>query len=439
MTYHILVLTSSYLTHYLEDVLKEHKSNTRFRIVEYDSFTQLKELYLANAKWADGVLTTGAVVKRVLELAVDPPLKPVVALGTDNESFYRIPLSLLVEDRSLDPERIIFDVFVRMMPSASVLSLLESKSMQEIFGEFYRWLADASLYDLYDIEDRTLQQIKVLWETGQIDLVICRYGSLVNQLKKLAIPCVFATCTDEYLLETLERLITDIKIKKITSHSPAAISIIPRNSSIFHDQVEKKVEQALQQFAQENDLNFIIQKKRGLILILTEKSIISFLTDKFRTCLLSSYLEKYTGQSVTVCYGIGNTIDEAIKNSKTAIKNSGFSRHSYLVDEDQHLIGPLGIWQPVEKAKATTPKIQELADQAGLSVNTIQRLARFLQILDQKEITGMDLAENFHITPRGANRILGKLEAAGLATSSVDSSAHLKGRPAKIYHINWEL
>ena len=98
MTYHILIITSAYLSQYMKDTLGTPPENVEFRFVEYQIFHDLKEIYLENENWADGVLTTGIVVQTVLERAIATPLKPMLSLDTDNESFYRIPLSLLIEN-----------------------------------------------------------------------------------------------------------------------------------------------------------------------------------------------------------------------------------------------------------------------------------------------------------------------------------------------------
>ena len=75
----------------------------------------------------------------------------------------------------------------------------------------------ATLDELYDIEDATLEHIQRLWSQNKIDLVICRYSSLVPRLKELNIPCVFANGTDAYVRDTLQHLLAMIKIEKITA------------------------------------------------------------------------------------------------------------------------------------------------------------------------------------------------------------------------------
>ena len=441
MTYHILIITSAYLSQYMKVTLGTPPENVEFRFVEYQIFHDLKEIYLENENWADGVLTTGIVVQTVLERAIATPLKPMLSLDTDNESFYRIPLSLLIENRSLDPERIVFDVFINVDPGASVLSLIETKSIMSTFPDFSLWLSTASLDELYQIEDVTLNRLQALWEEGRIDLVICRYSSLVPRLKELHIPCVFATGTDEYMHDILQHLLAKIKIDKITSHAPAVISVIPRETkaNVWTERLEISLQKAIMDFAQKNDLAFLLQKRLQETLIITERSVLSYITEDFRQNWLAVYLNENIDFNLSISYGIGNTIEEAITNAQAALRASGISGDSFLVDEDLNLIGPLCSDKRTISSKIETPRMQELAKKASLSTSTIHRISRLLMILGRKEITSADLAENFHISLRGANRILQKLEDSGLAKATLQKSSHLRGRPTKIYSIHLEI
>ena len=439
MPYHVLVITSSYLSQYIKDTLVPPE-NVEFRYVEYKSFSELENLYFRNEAWADGILTTGIVVQTVLERAAVTPLKPILSLDTDNESFYRIPLSLLIENRSLDPERIIFDVFVNVAPEVSVLSLVEPKNIRRLFPEFFKWLSKATLDDLEHVEQATLATIKKLWEDNKIDLVICRYSSLVPKLKKLNIPCVFASGTDERLQEVLKSLLSKIKMEKITSHAPAVIKITPRDTKdhLWTGRMEESLEKAIHKFLEKNDLRLLTQKQGQETLLLTEKVVVSYLTEGFTNNNLAIFLQEEIDFNLNVSYGIGNTLEEAMRNAKKAYVAAGISRDSFLVDEEEKLIGPLNREKEDTNERVVTPKMKEIANKSGLSTATIHRISRLVILLGRREVTSAELAENFNMTLRGANRILKKLEEAGFAKTTVQKSSHLKGRPTKIYHLHLE-
>lgn len=439
--YQILVLTSEYLAQYMDDILKEHSHDIIYRIVKYRHFSEIGALYQEHEQWADGVMTTGIVVETVIRREVKGRLKPILSLDTDNETFYKVPLMLLIENRQLDPDRIIFDVFVCTSPGASVRDLIENKSVNEMFPDFHKWLSTATAGELCQIEDRSVEQIRRLWEENKIDMVICRFSSIVRQLKDLGIPCAFASASDEYAHQMVEHLLEKIKLEKITAHLPAVIFTAPvsGDGGLWNEYQELNVQKGLMDFAREHDLKFLIQNKRQGLLVITEKTVISYVTESFQNSALSEYLKERAGFDLTVSYGIGHTIEEALENAAYAKKASGNTKDAYLVDEKKHLKGPLDKDRTVLTSDMIGPQIQEAAKRASLSTMVIHRLNRLLCLLDKREITSRELAENFHITVREASRILKHLETAGFATARLHKSEHMRGRPTKIYHIKWEI
>lgn len=439
--FQILVLTSEYLAQYMDDILKEHSNDIIYRIVTYRHFSEIGALYHAHERWADGVMTTGIVVETILKREAKGAIKPILSLNTDNETLYKIPLMLLVENRQLDPDRIIFDVFVCTSSSASVLELVENKSVNDMFPDFYKWLDAASAKELCQIDDRCVTQIRELWDENKIDMVICRYSSIVERLKELKIPCVFAAETDEYAHQIVDHLIEKIKLEKITAHLPAAVFVSPaaENEETWNEYQELNVRKALMDFAREHDLNFLLQNKRQGLLAITEKTVISYITDSFENSVLSEYLKDSVNFNLTVSYGIGHTIEEALENVWDARKSSGNSSDSYLVDEEKRLRGPLDKEKTILTSDMINPQMQAIAKHASLSTAIIHRLNRLLYLLDKKEITSRELADHFRITVREASRILKHLETAGFASVVLHKSEHLRGRPTKIYRIKWKI
>lgn len=441
MIYRILVITSEYLTQYMDDILKEYSRDITYRIVKYRHFSEICTLYRAHEQWADGVLTTGIAVEAVLRRETKGTLKPILSLNTDNETFYKIPLSLLIENRELDPDRIVFDVFLCTSPNASVMELIENNSVNDMFPDFHKWVDAASLEELCQIEDRCIRQIQELWENNKIDIVICRYSSIVERLKDLEIPCIFATATNEYARQIVERLLEKVKLEKITAHLPAVILAAPatEDENTWNEYQELNVQKALMDFARKHDLKFIVQNKRNGLLVLTEKTVVSYVTESFQNSVLSQYLKETVGSDLTVSYGIGHTIEEALENAEHARKASKDSKDAFLVDEEKRLKGPLDKGKTVLTIDMVNPELQAAAKQASLSTTVIHRLNRLLCLLDKREITSRELADHFCITVREANRILKHLETAGFASVELHKSDHLRGRPTKIYHIKWEI
>ena len=189
-------------------------------------------------------------------------------------------------------------------------------------------------------------------------------------------------------------------------------------------------------FAYKNDLKFMLQPKREQIYVLTEKVVVSYITEDFKQNKLSAYLKEHIDFNLNVSYGVGNSLEEAMENARKAFIASGISGDCFLVDEEQKLIGPLDEEERTISSNIITPRMQEISRKSTLSTATIHRISRLLIFLGRREITSSELAENFHMSLRGANRILQKLEDSGFAKSSQQKSSHMRGRPTKVYRID---
>ncbi|MET3291223.1 UNVERIFIED_CONTAM: putative ArsR family transcriptional regulator [Brevibacillus sp. OAP136] len=67
----------------------------------------------------------------------------------------------------------------------------------------------------------------------------------------------------------------------------------------------------------------------------------------------------------------------------------------------------------------------------------IQKILAVLAKMKSSELTGEELAYHLGLTLRQANRILNKLEETGAAKVSYKKQEKLKGRPKKVYHIDF--
>lgn len=440
MSYQIIVITTPYLHQYMSDVCGKYPEDITYQFVEYHTFSELKEIYETYEKHADGFLTTGIVVETVIERAIPGPLKPIMSLGSDQESIYKIALDLLINNRYLNPERVVYDVFVDVVPDPSIISLIESKSLVNTFPEFSDWLSHASLQELYDIERRTLSRIRTLWENGSIDIVICRYSSIVPQLKEMNIPCVFASSTDDCVHLTINHLLTQMKLRKISDHQPAVISVVCDKSTMqFWDKRQKSLlKKTLHGFAKKHDISFVFQEDKDQFLLLTDKAVLSHITGDFRYDLLSAELKSRLEFPILLSYGVGMTLRQAQKNARTALRESENSGGTFLMDENLRLNGPLDTKAAPIAINTITPRIQEIAECASLSTVTIQRIHRLTKLLGRKELTSKDLAEHFHVTMRNANRILQNLESNRLVQVIPPKTGH-RGRPSKVYRIDWDI
>ena len=86
-----------------------------------------------------------------------------------------------------------------------------------------------------------------------------------------------------------------------------------------------------------------------------------------------------------------------------------------------------------------TNRIDYLRKKTGLSSLTLHRVISVIQQKNTNSISAEELAFFLNVTVRSASRILSKLEASGAAIVAQQRQLNLRGRPTKIYTINFGL
>lgn len=177
----------------------------------------------------------------------------------------------------------------------------------------------------------------------------------------------------------------------------------------------------------------IQQEKDGLTVMMSMKQ--SRNIDKDYTNTIENYLANVLDFNTDIGYGIGRSIVEANTNAQRAKKESMIYDKSFVITENNHLIGPLRTEHEITVSQEVTPEIQAIAKRAHLSTLTIQKLLSIMKLTGSKEITSADIAGHLNMTLRNANRILTNLEQNELARLVYEKSANSKGRPIKVYEL----
>ena len=93
------------------------------------------------------------------------------------------------------------------------------------------------------------------------------------------------------------------------------------------------------------------------------------LTCDFQTCTLKTYLEEKCDFRVSIGYGLGESLQDAVSNSLYALKESmnTVDYNSYLINVKKNKIGLFGDGRLVAFSSDVSPQILNLAEETGLS------------------------------------------------------------------------
>jgi predicted ArsR family transcriptional regulator len=101
------------------------------------------------------------------------------------------------------------------------------------------------------------------------------------------------------------------------------------------------------------------------------------------------------------------------------------------------IIGPLSSARRISYSDAPNEQISRLSDRASISPLYVSKIISVLNQKGSDTLSSEELAFYLGITTRSASRILAKLEAGGVAVAQQRRQLNLRGRPSKIYKIDF--
>lgn len=430
----IIVITSSYLHNYVQQILEELHFDSNVRVIEYINFNHVSQIYLENEENTDGFLVSGRVALAALEKSVPNHKKPVLAFQADLSSFYRLIIDLFIENRSLDTRRIILDFMLPISSDATVEYFLHDMDIKQTTAQVDNWLTTMNKESFSNFELSIAQKAVALWESHSIDLVISQYGSIIPYLESKGIPCRYVAPSKELFCSVLENLLSQIELETIHENFPAIIAFASQDApSSQTPSVE--LHAAVTALQKDFPVYAIMQEEGNRCYLYTTRKAIYHVTDELRNCHFHKQLQDSFHINVSVGYGIGRNITDAKKHADDALNESLFSHESFVVDEKHRILGPLSSAQYLEIHKRMPDELFDIARSCSLSPLTIQKLFSIMRLTGSNQFTTHTLSEHLGVTVRNANRIIQNLEKGGAAVFSHTQSSSTKGRPVKVYEL----
>lgn len=254
-------------------------------------------------------------------------------------------------------------------------------------------------------------------------------------LDEKGVPNYFLYPVKNQLESQIKELLAQIKLEKYRENLPVAIAIADRNKT-SGEKSDDSVQDAVQKVAKALLIDAVFQAESEIYYIYTTHRVAAMLTKNFEVEYLDSALKDDYGISTAIGYGIGNSITEAKKHAENALRESWSSTGSFVMNESNQIIGPLGSSQLPSFQQNLPDDIFQIAEKCKLSTLTIQKLISIVKMNGSYEITTNELANHLGVTVRNANRILRNLENGGAATIAHTRSTASKGRPVKVYRLN---
>ena len=436
MSAKLLFITNQYFFQPTVNALSRLELPHTTKVVAYHSFDHITQVYDQYADAFDAVFITGTSAKHRIVMKYPNNPKPLIAYQVDSDALHRDILRLAIETQNLDFHRIAVDFLVPLGDSFSVVDFLKLGTMETVLQQNNYLIEQSVFHSQSTIEQFILDRITLLWKQKEIDLVLCLYASIVPALQERGIPFRCPFISDGHLNRLINDALIKIELNRLHENHPAIFQVIPRNTDPACDGKSKQIMKHLQQYARDNLIDWVIQDSGRCCTVITTMQIIRFLTGDFQICQISNHLADHLNCPVVVGYGIGTTVSHAMNNAQIASKEAKILGHSFIVDSNGTLVGPLNSEKRMIISSHALPNIGEIAKQCGLSAMTLQKLHSITRGTGSNKITTQELAQHLDTTVRNANRIVQNLCKGGVARPVYTQVSHSRGRPIQVYELN---
>lgn len=435
MRYQIAVITTEYVKRHMELCLSKLQLDCRFQVLCYRPFEDIEPVYRAVPAEAAGILTTGKVFAEAIRHDHPEDRRVLRPFGVDDAAVHRLLWRLQEEQGGLDCKRIYTDF----------LDLLHMDTHEFMVEDHEITLSDAMttearLYttgSLLRTEQTQYQKLIAIWETGQFDLLLTRYSELIPLLREKGVRAYYPYPSIDSVRRACQDLVHKLEIQQLQEHQAAEIHInlwIASPTYSTENLFERRcvaLQDALMDFFGGDCLDHIVRRSHFGLDILTDRRTVSKYTRNSTVCLLGEFLRQRLDFKVFIGYGLGNSIYQARLNAINATRESEVSGGSFLINEQDELIGPLGT--DVQLVVPTDAAYSLTAGQTGLSSLTINKVLAALQSMPDQKITARELAFKLSITRRSANHFLSAMTKGGLLQVISEQRTTTRGRPERVY------
>lgn len=430
----IIVMTSRYLHEYIKDIIRDLTPDCNVQVIRYANFSHAAEIYTENEATTDGFLISGRAALVSLEKAIPNRKKPILSFQADLTSLYRLILEIFLEQRTLDPRRVILDFLLPFSNDPTIDYFLHGKDLDQVVSQIDNWIVDADNKSISNFEWSIVDKAISLRESHAVDLVISHYGSIIPHLEEKGIPCEYVTPSKDLFASVLENLLAQIELESIRSNFPAVIVFAPSDASA-PSTVSDTLSRAVSLLQKDFPVYTIMHTEENRCYLYTTRKALYHVTNELHNCYFSDKLKNDFQLATAIGYGTGNNIIDAKKNADEALKESLFARGSFAIDENHDIFGPLSSTQYLEVHKQLPDKLSNIAQRCNLSPLTIQKLFSVVRLTGSTKFTTHTLAEHLGVTVRNANRIIQNLEKGGAISFAYTQSSATKGRPVKVYEL----
>lgn len=439
MTPKIAVITSHFLEKPTREALSRIELDCDFIFTTYDNFKHIPKVYDQFADLVDGFLVSGNMAKSAIEVLDHEVKRPIISFNIDLAGLYETILKILIENPNQKVDRIIMDFLIAVSDEATAKDFIDDTHFSKTTPVIENWIHSTGAKEMEKIESIMTERILKLYKDGKMDLVICQFTNLIPFLEEHDIPYKYPFPPDSLLRELVQKLIINIELEHMRDNMLTIINVAPCKPELISSNNMALLKQQISAFLKENLMDCLVQEEAESCNIFTTVQVMHSITRHGKSCEISDFLIESLPFPIAVGYGVGININNAMTNALSARREAIYSGHSFIKNENGDLIGPLNSDKRMIIENYEMYNVAKIAKKCNLSSITITKLITYMKMTGSNKVTTQELASRFGVTVRNANRILLNLENGNFAKLAYTQTSNSKGRPAKVYELNFKL
>ncbi|MEI4771625.1 hypothetical protein WAX74_18540 [Psychrobacillus sp. FJAT-51614] len=432
----ILIFTTENSLKWVKKAEALQLENCEFVYTIYDSLAHLHAIFLDKIQLVDGILFSGQIPYFFVKQHFSDVLIPMLHFDVTQADFYRTLSEYIYKNKDFEMKRCLVDFLYEENNYLGIKEWTSEGDLPYIFDPSIRAYADLDVYD--KIRDLHVD----LWQQNNVDVCMTRLSRLPEILKPYNINLLLVVPSDRSMIMKIEALLKEIQLLQlienqvVIGHLEIAIN---RNNVTELEYRQMSLYKAILDFSKQNHMSFIIHKNVLYYEIITNYTDFKSITNDMTSCQLVPFLSHELQFPVHIGWGIGHSIQEAQSHAEKASQMcAALETQAYILSKEEKLIGPLGDKNWIQVITQYDSGIEQLSGKLNTSPLQIQKIIAVMDKLQSNILASEDLSSHLGITSRAANRILKKLEEHGAATVLMQQQKKLRGRPKKVYQIQFD-
>lgn len=410
------------------------KTRCELTFFTYKKLDEIKQIYTETQFLFDGIVMNYLAFLSLEKEGIEFQT-PTFSYMPSESDFFRTLFKVSTSFKDLDFSRVCFD-YIGYPDFFNELEIVFSERQ-------FPYVIECELSDqMYEI---LLQKHLELNKAGKIDLSITSFSNILDELTKLGIKTVHLNASLKTILETFETAITEIEHRRLTENLIVIGHLSSDSFELSDDGMndlelnQMLVHTSLLSFSKEKSVPLIIQRNNLSFDVITSQKDLKTMTNDFTSDLLLDYLKEQLPFNINIGWGIGKTLYEARKKAHDANKKANADYYkSILITDDDQIIEPLGDKSSFKYLNSVNRGLHVLSERLDISSLQLQKILSVISNINSNELSSEDISFHLGITIRSANRMLNKLEEKGVATAIDIKQEKLRGRPKKIYKIDFQ-